>query len=136
MAAMDEQLAELVRRAHGGEVLGVELFERLAATRTDDGERRVLGAAREHEAATLAEAQRLADDLGVATGDGAAERELAARVAEAMAPLPWPELVDALVAGTAPYRDLYAQLAATCDHPVVAVLVAHEPRLHEQLRET
>jgi hypothetical protein len=136
MAVMDEQVAELVRRAHGGEVLGVELFERRAGTRTDDDERRRLRAARDHEAATLAEAQRLADALGVATGDATAERELAARVAEAMAPLPWTELVEALVAGTAPYRDLYAQLAAACDHPAVDVLIAHEPRLHALLRET
>jgi hypothetical protein len=130
----DERVAELVRRAYDGEVLGVELFDRLAALRPAE-ERDRLVAARDLEAATLSQATTLATDLGVDVGDGAVAREDGQRVADALAALPWDQLVDAVVTGTGVYRDLYASLAEVCDHPAVAELVAHEPALHARLRD-
>ena len=130
----DERTAELVRQAWGGEVLGVALFERLAAATDDPAHRSVLARARDHEAATLEHARRLADDLGVDVGDGALDRDRGERAAVLLAELPWEQLVQSIVDGTAHYRSLYGELSTVCDHPAVAALVAHEPALHDLLR--
>ena len=129
-------MADLVRRAWDGEVLGETLFARLLEVRPSDVPEQSarLRAARDLEAQTLVRATTLAADLGVDVGDGATARADGARVADAIATLPWDDLVDAVVSGTGVYRDLYASLASVCDHPAVGELVAHEPALHEVLR--
>jgi hypothetical protein len=129
----DEQLAELVRQAWGGEVLGVALFDRLAEREGDPARQAVLQRARDHEAATLEHARRLADDLGVELGGGEVEQETGRRVAEVLADMPWEQRVTTICEGTERYRELYAALSDVCDHPAVAALVAHEPALHDLL---
>jgi hypothetical protein len=132
----DERVADLVRRAWDGEVLGEALFSRLLELRSSDAPAQSarLRSARDLEAQTLVCATTLAADLGVDVGDGATARADGVRVADAIAPLPWDDLVAAVVSGTGVYRDLYASLASVCDHPAVGELVAHEPALHEVLR--
>lgn len=132
----DERLADLVRRAHDGEVLGVTLFDVLASARGTDApdQQARLRAARDHEAATLVHARALADDLGVDVGDGAAAAAAGREVGESLAGLPWDDLVAAVAAGTVGYAELYRDLSAVCDHPAVAELVAHEPALRDLLQ--
>ena len=132
----DESLAELVRRAWEGEVLGESLFARLLEVRPSDvpSQSARLQSACELEAQTLVCATTLAADLGVDVGDGVTARADGVRVADALAALPWDDLVAAVVSGTGVYRDLYASLATVCDHPAVGELVAHEPALHEVLQ--
>lgn len=132
----DESVAELVRRAWDGEVLGESLFSRLLELRSSDlpSQTDRLRAARDLEAQTLVHAATLAADLGVDVGDGATARADGVRVADALASLPWDDLVAAVVSGTGVYRDLYASLASVCEHPAVGELVAHEPALREVLR--
>lgn len=128
-------MADLVRRAHEGEVLGEALFARLAESEDDADRRRMLAAARLLEAQTRLVARDLASSLGVDVdgGNGADEARAAGeRTAEALARLPWGERMGAVAAGTGMYRSLYEDLAAALgeDHGAVQRLLAHERALH------
>lgn len=129
---VDDQVAELVRRAYEGEVLGVALFGRLVGEEPDRERARRLFAVQLLEEQTLGAARRLADDLGVAVSDGDAA-QIGAGVADALLPMAWPERMRAVSGATGGYRDLYEQLEAAtgvAEHASVGQLRAHERALH------
>ena len=131
---MHDTVAELVRKTHGGEVLGVELFRRLARAQTDPERRRCLEAARLLEEQTAAVAVGLAADLGITLDDASDQREAGREAAEALATMDWSSCMRAVADGTGGYRALYSELGAHLDareHPEVAALVSHERALHD-----
>jgi hypothetical protein len=129
----DAAVAELVRRAHEGEVLGQALFADLVAREDDDDHRRKLRACELLEAQTKVHIEALAADLGVplaATDDQATAGRGAAG---SLASMTWTERMSAIAGGTSGYRSLYAELreiAPDPSHPVLAELVRHEEALN------
>ncbi len=129
----DDRVAELVRRAHEGEILGEALFAELVAGEDDADRRRKLDACRLLEAQTRAHVEVLAADLGVELGPTDEHAALGRSAAGNLAAMPWAECMQAIAGGTAGYRSLYADLLETAGdsgHPVLAELVRHEDALN------
>jgi hypothetical protein len=125
--------ADLVRRAHEGEVLGEALFAELVAGETDDDHRRKLHACQLLEAQTRSSIERLAADLAIELGPTAEAVAAGRGAAGALGAMGWTERMAAVAGGTAGYRSLYAELrdgAADPGHPVLAELVRHEEALN------
>jgi hypothetical protein len=121
---MNPHLADLVRRAHQGEVLGAELFEQLAATEPDPGRRERLIAAQLLEEQTREAAACLARDFGVDVAPSEEEREAGRRAAGTLSILDWPERLRAIGTATGTYRDLYAELTSIVNDPEHPGMVA------------
>ena len=129
----NDSVADLVRRAHDGEVLGEALFARMAELEDDPVRRRKLTAAQLLEEQTRVAAARLADDLGVEVGDAPDQRDAGVRVAEGLAAMGWEDRMRAIAGATASYRSLYEELEAALprpQHPAVAELLRHERALN------
>jgi hypothetical protein len=130
---MDPRVADLVRRAYGGEVLGAELFEHLAEAEADPDRRERLIAAQLLEEQTREAAACLARDLGVGVASSEEDREAGRRAAGVLSALDWPERMNTVGAATGNYRDLYEELASVVpdpEHPYVVALVRHEQALN------
>lgn len=130
---MDQRVADLVRQAFAGEVLGVELFHRLAEAETDPARKQRLVAAALLEEQTKSAAAQLASDLGVDVTEDEQDREAGRRAAEFLAALDWSDRMSAVGNATGNYRTLYGQLADAVpdpSHPCVTALVAHERALN------
>ena len=130
---VDDRLADLVRRAFGGEVLGGELFRRLAAEEADPARRRRLFAAQLLEEQTRDAAEALAAELGVLLDDGHADREAGRRASDVLAAMSWPDRMRAVAEATGSYRQLYGEMGALLpdpEHPAVVALLAHERALN------
>jgi hypothetical protein len=123
------ELADLVRRAHEGEVLGEALFTALAAEADGPDHRSKLEACARLEAQTRARVAGLAADLGVDLDDAEAAAQAGRSAAANLTAMSWPDLMGAIAGGTAGYRALYAELldvAPDPTHPVLPALVRHE----------
>lgn len=131
---MEDAIAELVRRAHGGEVLGVELFSRLADAQSDPQRRRRLEAVTLLEEQTEAAAERLAQELGIALDDAEDQRHAGREAAKVLAPMDWSSCMQAIADATGGYRALYSELQERIGepdaHPTIATLLSHERALH------
>ena len=123
-------LAELVRKAHEGEVLGEALFADLAAATEDPDHRSKLEACERLEAQTRTQIEALAADLGIELGDTTAAAEAGRSAAGNLTAMAWPDLMGAIAGGTAGYRALYAELLDAADHPLLPALVQHEVALN------
>jgi hypothetical protein len=127
------RLTDLLREAHGGEVLGAALFAELADTATVPDRRRKLTACRLLEEQTRATIVDLAVDLGVELDDAGDKADAGRAGAAAMATLPWPAVMAAVADGTGAYRSLYGRLVDEVPDPAdprVAEIVAHEQALN------
>ena len=123
-------VAELIGKAHEGEVLGEALFRALAEGADDPDHRAKLDACARLEAQTRAQIVELAGDLGVELGP-TDEAALAGRSAATnLTAMAWPDLMGAIAGGTAGYRSLYAELLEAADHPLLDALVQHELALN------
>ncbi|MCD9622823.1 hypothetical protein [Rhabdothermincola salaria] len=128
----EDRLTQLLREAHGGEVLGATLFGELAGRATDPDRRRKLAACRLLEEQTATTIAALAADHGVELGEAGDKAEVGRSAATTMAELDWPTTMAAIADGTGAYRSLYAQLlevVADPDNERVAEIVAHEQAL-------
>jgi hypothetical protein len=122
--------ADLVRRAHEGEVLGEALFTALAASTDDPDHRAKLEACARLEAQTRDQIVALAGDLGVDLGPTADAAQAGRSAATNLQAMAWPDLMGAIAGGTAGYRALYAELLDVADHPLLGALVQHELALN------
>lgn len=129
----EPQLADLVRQAHDGEVLGEALFGHLLATEPEPHRRVMMLAAQLLEEQTKISIAGLAADLGVAVGEAPDQRAAGEKAAEALAAMSWPDRMRAIAGATGAYRSLYEQLASVVpdrDHPALVELLAHERSLN------
>jgi hypothetical protein len=123
-------LADLVRKAHEGEVLGEALFATLAAGTGDADHRAKLEACARLEAQTRDQIVELAGDLGVELGDTTDAAEAGRSAAANLTTMAWADLMGAIAGGTAGYRALYAELLDAAEHPLLPALVEHELALN------
>jgi hypothetical protein len=131
MSAAD--VADLVRKAHEGEVLGEALFAELVATEADADHRRKLHACQLLEAQTKEHIEQLAEDLGITLEDASGAATAGRAAAASLAAMAWSDCMGAIAGGTAGYRALYADLrdgAPDPSHPVLDELVRHEEALN------
>lgn len=129
----DDRTAELVRKAHEGEVLGEALFAELVDAEPDDDHRRKLRACQLLEAQTRARIEDLAAELAIDLGPSDQAVATGRSAAGSLAAMAWTDRMQAIAGGTAGYRSLYAELrdvASVPDHPVLAELVRHEEALN------
>ena len=129
---MTDEFRELLVLAYQGEVLGEELFGRVAAQREDEGERAKLLAVQQLEAVTKERVAAYVAELGVDCGDDEASRAAARQVAESFGSRTWSELMATLGPATESYRDAYAKLKSVApdpDHPLLDALIRHEQAL-------
>jgi hypothetical protein len=129
----DAVVADLVRRAHEGEVLGEALFAELVAIEPDGDHRRKLHACQLLEAQTKVRIESLAADLDVALGPADDQAAAGRGAAGSLAGMSWSERMGAIAGGTSGYRSLYAELrdaAPDPSHPVLTQLVRHEEALN------
>jgi len=130
---MEPRLADLVRRAHAGEVLGATLFQRLAEAERDPARRERLLAAAMLEEQTGEAAAELARDLGIEVAPSDEDRAAGRGAADALAVLDWSEQMRTVAAATGSYRELYEELASVVPdphHPAMAALIRHEQVLN------
>jgi hypothetical protein len=123
-------VAELVRKAHEGEVLGEALFSALAAATDDPDHRSKLESCARLEAQTRDQIVELARDLDVELGSTDVAAQAGRSAATNLDAMAWPDLMGAIAGGTAGYRALYAELIEVASHPLLDALVQHELALN------
>src|SRR4051812_11338637 len=100
---MEQEFGELLVLAYQGEVLGEELFGRLAERQDDDDRRRKLLTVQRMEAATKERVRSLLEELDVEGGDDSQSRAAGAQAAEAFGGRSWNELMATLGPATESY---------------------------------